>query len=76
MSATKAPLPGLVGRGVGVRGRREAIHSTPVTGGILNDQCLSPESLKGERIPARGKLVFERRPGSPIKNIDLPCKVL
>ena len=30
--------------------------------------------LKGERIPAQGKLVFERRPGSPVKNMDLPCK--
>ena len=30
--------------------------------------------LKGERIPAQGKLVRERRPGAPIKKTDLPCK--
>ena len=32
------------------------------------------KGLKGERIPTRGKRVFERRPGSPVKNMDLPCK--
>jgi hypothetical protein len=32
------------------------------------------KGLKGERIPAQGKRVFERRLGSPVKNMDLPCK--
>ena len=30
--------------------------------------------LKGERIPAQGKLVFERRPGLVSRTTKLPCK--
>jgi len=74
MSTTKAPLPGLAGRGVGVRGPGWAIPSATITGIILNDQTLSPERPERGADTSPGQASLRAPPWGTDQNKDLPCK--